>query len=39
MAFKFIDISDLPEGLQKALKNFVKAVSDLEIQFKKMIST
>jgi hypothetical protein len=37
LAFKFIDFSDLPEGLQKALKNFVKAVSDLEVQFKKMI--
>jgi hypothetical protein len=39
LAFKFIDISDLPEGLQKALKNFVKAVSELEVQFKKMINT
>jgi hypothetical protein len=37
LAFKFIDISDLPEGLQKALKNLVKAVSELEVQFKKMI--
>ena len=38
LAFKFADLSDLPKGLQKALRNLVKALADVELQFKKMIN-